>query len=281
MGMQPMPEDNPGLRRLHRHAHATDPARFMVADRSLPGGGTRVVGVRVGERSGAVWFLSMLFVRPAPSRPGGIGAGAARAAVAGRPRRRARVADLPRTAPSRSRTRCTPVRDGARGCRCSSSWAGRRQPSAGRRLPPGVRAQLGHRPGARSDERGAGRVRRALLGFAHPQDHRFLRTEPRHLFHSATEAATLGAYGYAGGDRSARSDRRPRAGARGSRARPPADDRPAARRLRDLAARGGTDVASPPRSAPGSGSRAFRRSLCWNRPIADFSRYIPNSPALV
>jgi len=35
MGFPPLPTDNPGLRRLHAHTLATDPTRFVVAERDV------------------------------------------------------------------------------------------------------------------------------------------------------------------------------------------------------------------------------------------------------
>jgi hypothetical protein len=60
MGLGEIPEDNPGLRRLHAHTLATDPDRFWVAvdaDDAPVAFGSAV-------RRGRVWFLSMLFVNP-------------------------------------------------------------------------------------------------------------------------------------------------------------------------------------------------------------------------
>jgi GNAT superfamily N-acetyltransferase len=68
MGLGEIPEDNPGLRRLHAHTLGTDPERFWV--------GTDADGVVAAFGSavqrGRVWFLSMLFVNP-ESQARGVG----------------------------------------------------------------------------------------------------------------------------------------------------------------------------------------------------------------
>ncbi|HEX8025171.1 MAG TPA: GNAT family N-acetyltransferase, partial [Candidatus Limnocylindrales bacterium] len=60
IGLGDIPEDNPGLRRLHAHTFATDPDRFWVGE---DGAGTAVAFGSAVQR-GRVWFLSMLFVNP-------------------------------------------------------------------------------------------------------------------------------------------------------------------------------------------------------------------------
>jgi hypothetical protein len=69
MGLGDIPEDNPGLRRLHAHTLATDPARFWVATTAEGAGSDKSDGgapVAFGSAvlRGRVWFLSMLFVNP-------------------------------------------------------------------------------------------------------------------------------------------------------------------------------------------------------------------------
>lgn len=68
MGLGDIPEDNPGLRRLHAHTLATDPARFWVATSAgsagTDGSGGAPVAFGSAVQRGRVWFLSMLFVNP-------------------------------------------------------------------------------------------------------------------------------------------------------------------------------------------------------------------------
>jgi len=63
MGLGDIPEDNPGLRRLHAHTFTTDPARFWVATEAGGDGSTPIAFGSAVQR-GRVWFLSMLFVNP-------------------------------------------------------------------------------------------------------------------------------------------------------------------------------------------------------------------------
>ena len=64
MGLPPLPEDNPSLRRLHAHTMATDPSRFVVAERRKRAGRRQVVAFGSAVERGPLWFLSMLFVEP-------------------------------------------------------------------------------------------------------------------------------------------------------------------------------------------------------------------------
>ena len=58
------------LTRLEPHVLATDPERFLVAARIDPAGGERLVGFVAATRRDLVWFLSMLFIRPADQDAG-------------------------------------------------------------------------------------------------------------------------------------------------------------------------------------------------------------------
>jgi hypothetical protein len=121
---------------------------------------------------------------------------------------------------------------------------------------------------------------RELLGVAHPLDHRFLRTESRQgWLYRGPDGAPVG-YGYAG---------------EAGRVGPVA--------VRDEALLGPIlghlTSAVVPRGAfavwvPGAADRAvvlalqagfrldaFPVLLCWDRPFADFSRYLPISPGLL
>jgi hypothetical protein len=121
---------------------------------------------------------------------------------------------------------------------------------------------------------------REVLGVAHPHDHRYLRMESRRgWLYRGPDGAVLG-YGYA-----------TEAGRVG----------PVAVRDADLLAPvlGHLTTAVQPRGAfalwlPGSADRAvvpalragfrldqFPILLCWDRPFADFSRYLPISPGLL
>jgi GNAT superfamily N-acetyltransferase len=63
LNQPPVPEDNPGLRRLFAHTMATDPERFRVAVRDGDAG-EEVVAFGSAVQRGRLWYLSMLFVLP-------------------------------------------------------------------------------------------------------------------------------------------------------------------------------------------------------------------------
>ena len=63
-----MPDDLAPLRRLLAHLLTTDPERFWVASApaAVDGGGAEpVVGFASASLREGLWFLAMLFVRPA------------------------------------------------------------------------------------------------------------------------------------------------------------------------------------------------------------------------
>ena len=62
--------------------------------------------------------------------------------------------------------------------------------------------------------------------------------------------------------------------------RPPDRGRRAPRRIRDVGRRGRGPGDRRPRSAAGFRLDGFPVLLCWDRPFADFSRYLPISPGL-
>jgi GNAT superfamily N-acetyltransferase len=59
-----IPDDLASILRLYAHLRATDPERFVVAERADANGGGAIEGFVVALVRGEVWFLSMLFVRP-------------------------------------------------------------------------------------------------------------------------------------------------------------------------------------------------------------------------
>jgi GNAT superfamily N-acetyltransferase len=277
MGIPPMPEDNPGLRRLHRHARATDPARFMVADRRVAGGGTRVVAFGSAMERGPLWFLSMLFVEPR-EQARGLG--------------RALLEQLlPADRATRALATCTdsaqPISNGL----YTTFGIVPRMPMfnlVGRpatdfrwpALPAGIRAQLVTEPDAWSESAELAAFDGALLGFAHPQDHRFVQGEPRHLFAYRDGSGDLAAYGYAG-----------EIGRLGPIAvREPALMAPVLGHLLTTVVPRGASAVWLPAAAGDALAAAIRAGLRiegfpvlagWSRPFADFSRYVPTSPGLV
>ena len=108
----------------------------------------------------------------------------------------------------------------------------------------------------------------------------FLRTESRHGWLYRGPDGTPVGYGYAGEAGRVGPDRRPRRGAARARPRPPDLGRRAARRLRDWVG-GAADRAVVPALRAGFRLDQFPVLLCWDRPFADFSRYLPISPGLL
>lgn len=272
------------MSRLNAHLLATDPERFQVAARrDGPGGTERLVGFGAAARRGSVWFLSMLFVRP-----GEQGAGLGRALLA-------------RILPDDEAILATAI-DSAQPISNALyatygmvaripllSLVGRPADGADvEPLPAGVTAvpfeAVPSGPATGDGHRDLVAAVTALdsevLGFAHPQDHRFLRDEGRLGFiYRAADGSIVG-YGYT---------------SEAGRVGPVA--------VRDEALVSGvlghllTVVAPRGASAlwvTGLADRAvvallraglrlegFPVLLCWTRPFADFSRYVPISPGLL
>ena len=277
------PEINP-VTRLFVHLQATDPDRFIVAtaaDGTVDG---RVVAFASAVERERLWYLSMLFVLPEFQ-----GAGLGRAL-------------LDRVLPDddgRVRAIATDSAQPISNALYASYGVVPRmpllnlnglpeRPEAFGELPSGVTpvafdAIAAGPPGGEGHRRlteAVDDLDRELLGVAHPLDHRFLRTESRRgwLYHGP-DGAPIG-YGYAG-----------EAGRLG----------PVAARDEALVAPilGHLTAAVAPRGAfamwvGGAADRAvvaalaagfrldgFPVLLCWDRPFADFSRYLPISPGLL
>jgi GNAT superfamily N-acetyltransferase len=271
LGFPDMPTENPGLRRLHAHALATDPSRFWVATEA-----ERVVAFGSAVLRGRVWFLSMLFVYPeaqargigrailqriAPAASDGIAM--ATATDAAQPVSNALYASLgivPRM----------PLFN-----LLGRPWEGWQPPA----LPLEVRVLR-----VTADLAGFPAERDALdlevLGFDHPVDHAYAGGDGRHTFAYVDADGSLLAYGYA---------------ADAGRVGPIATRDPAL--LGPVL--GHLLVAVEPRGAsstwlPGASDGAIRIALeaglriegfptilCWSTPFADFSRYVPISPGLL
>jgi GNAT superfamily N-acetyltransferase len=285
------PELNP-LVRLFTHLRATDPERFIVAtlpeplatthpDDPSPG---RVVAFAAAVSRERIWYLSMLFVLPELQ-----GAGVGRRLLA-------RVLpDDPDVARATATDSAQPISNALyatygivpRMPLLNLSGLPERPGSFGA-LPSGVvptsfDTLAAGPPGGEGHRRLTETVDaldRELLGASHPVDHRFLRSESRWgwLYHGP-DGSPLG-YGYAG----------------------------EAGRLGPIAVRdetllgpvlGHLTSAVAPRGAfatwvPGAADRAvvallgagfrldrFPVLVCWDRPFADFSRYLPISPGLL
>jgi GNAT superfamily N-acetyltransferase len=280
-----VPPETASLIRLYAHLQSTDPERFVVA--TMPsaenGGQERVVAFATALMRERLWFLSMLFVRPELQ---GIGLG--RALLA-------RVAPRDGEASFRS-TATDSAQPIANALYASQGIVPRvpllnliglpQRPDAFGTLPSGIVPvafeDVAGGPGSdglRQLAQEVDTLDREVLGVAHPADHRWLRQESRSgwLYHGPDGAVV--AYGYA-----------TQAGRIG----------PVAVRDEALLAPilGHLSNAVTPRGAfalwlPGTADRAvvpalragfrldqFPVLLCWDRPFADLSRYLPISPGL-
>ncbi len=300
LGQRPIATTEAPLLRLYAHIQSTDPERFIVAVRRAADDQERVVGFVSACVRERLWFLSMLFVSPEVQ-----GRGVGRALLARvMP---ARVAEAARTSMATTTDSAQPI--------SNSLYAtygmvpkvpllnliGRpERPEAFDPLPSGVtpvpfeEIAAGGAAGAGGPDGGGGAagaghrdlaeivdaLDRQALGVAHPIDHRFLRSESRRgWLYRGPDGAALG-YGYAG-----------EAGRVG-----PVATTDAALVVPIL---GHLMSEVVPRGAfalwlPGTADRAvtaalhagfrldsFPLLLCWDRPFADFSRYLPISPGLL
>ena len=277
MGFPPLPEDNPSLRRLHAHTLATDPSRFVVAERRKRAGRGRVVAFGSAVERGPLWFLSMLFVEPG-EQARGVGRGLL-----------AQI--LPAPLDSRVLATCTdsaqPVSNGLYASfgivprMPLFNLIGRPRPDFDwPRLPKGVVAQRVADYEAWREDPQVHALDRSILGFDHPEDHAFVLGEPRRAFAYRSPSGDLAAYGYAGDV---------------GRVGPIAVTDPAllapvlGHLLAEVEPRGASSV-----WLPGDAGEAIRVAVRgglriegfpilagWSRPFADFTRYVPTSPGLI
>jgi GNAT superfamily N-acetyltransferase len=296
-----IPDDLAPILRLYAHLHATDPATFLVAEAPAPGGhgptGERPAGERppidafvVVVRRDTLWFLSMLFVRPAAQARGLGRALLAAAAPDGSDATGSDAAGPRATATDTAqpisnglyaslgmvpriplfRLVGLPVRDGAF------------DP-----LPAGVEAVAFDDVGDAAD--GLGRsalaaeldaLDRDAAGFSRRVDHGFHAREGRigFLFRDGDGRAV--GYGY-----SSEAGRvGPIAVRDGSLLGPVVGHLVHAVRPRGafgLWVPGTAGEAIVPLLRAGFRFDGFPVLLCWDRPFADFARYIPMSPGLL
>lgn len=290
-----IPDDLAAILRLYAHLRSADPEGFIVAERAVTTDGAagndgagrlRIVGFVAALRRGPLWFLSMLFVLPEMQ-----GAGLGRALLD-------RVLPAAGTA---SLATCTDSLQPVSNALYASLGIAPRmplqrlvglpdRPDALPPLPDGIRAvgfdevgaAAGDRLGAAALDDELAALDRDVLGFGpeHRQDHAMVRLEGRAGFlYLGADGGPVG-YGYA-------SD----AGRVG-----PIAVRDAA--LLD-AVIGHLVTTVRPRGAfgiwlPGAAGTALTTMLqagfridgfpclvCWDRPLIDFTRYIPISPGLL
>ncbi len=279
LGQMEIPSDNPALRQLHAHMQATDPDLFRVAIRTDASGDQRQVGFCAAVRRGQVWFLSMLFVRPG-EQSAGIGALLLDEVM---PSDGACVAVATDAA--------QPVSNGLYASRGMSprlpmfNVVGRpTRPDALPALPAGVTAH--HLDASTPAERDRGLdaelagLDREVLGYAHPEDHDFLRRQGRMGFTYRNEAGRLVAYGY-----TSEVGRIGPVAVRDAALHAPVS----AHLLSAVPPRGAsamwvTGAAGPTLETlirAGLRIEGFPVLLCWSRPFGDFARYQPASPGLL
>lgn len=294
LGQVEIPPEQAPLLRLYAHLQATDPDRFVVATVPDPaaGGATdegeRIVGFAAAVMRERLWFLSMCFVLPETQ-----GAGVGRALLA-----HVAPPDRPDIVRATATDSAQPISNALYASLgivpklpLLNLIGHPLRPEAFGPLPSGVRPvpfdELIGRPTGASAGTGhadlaaeVDALDRELLGVAHPLDHRYLRVEGRRGWLYLGPDGTPVGYGYA-----------TEAGRVG----------PVATRDADLLAPilgHLTDVVTP-RGAfamwlPGSADRAvvaalaagfrldqFPILLCWDRPFADLTRYLPISPGLL
>jgi GNAT superfamily N-acetyltransferase len=269
------------LIRLYGHLRDTDPDRFVVAvqtDRAA-GGAERVVGFASAIVRERLWFLSMCFVLP-----GRQGAGVGRALLdqVGPPD----GDDIVRATGTDSAQPISNALYASLGIvprvpLLNLIGLPERNEAFGP-LPSGVMAVPFERLAAEDHGRLSATVDaldRATLGVSHPVDHRWLRLESRRgwLYHGP-DGAPL-AYGYAG---------------EAGRLGPVASHDPdlvapiLGHLTREVIPRGAfaawlpgsADQAVVSALRAGFRLEAFPVLLCWDRPFADLSRYLPISPGL-
>ncbi|MEO5885306.1 MAG: GNAT family N-acetyltransferase [Candidatus Limnocylindrales bacterium] len=288
LGQEAVPDEIGPLVRLYTHLQATDPDRFVVAL-----DGERVVAFASAVMRERLWFLSMCFVLPELQ---GAGVGRVLLEQVGPPEDAVNAGGAAGRGISRA-TATDSAQPISNALYASLGIVPRvpllnllglpRRPDAFGALPSGVRPIAFEEladgpPGGDGHRRLADAVDtldRELLGVAHPVDHRFLRQEGRRGWLYLGPDGTPAGYGYAS-----------EAGRVG----------PVAVRDEALMAPvlGHLTSAVTPRGAfalwlPGSADRAvepalsagfrldqFPILLCWDRPFADLSRYLPISPGL-
>ncbi len=283
MGQHEIPPDLGRVVRLFSHLQSTDPERFVVAVEG-EGATERIVAFGSAVVRERLWYLSMLFVLPEAQRAG-LG-------------RRLLAHLLPEDATIVRATATDSVQPISNALYALHDIVPRmpllsltglpERPEAFGELPSGVVALpfdeiaagppdgLGHRMLVEAIDA----LDRELLGVAHPIDHRFLRSESRHgWLYRGPDGAPVG-YGYAG---------------EAGRVGPVAtlDEALLGPILGHLTSAvvprgafamwvgGAADRAVSTALRAGFRLDQFPVLLCWDRPFADFSRYLPSSPGLL
>ncbi len=292
VGRPPLPPSFGPLLELLAHVRGTDPERFVVATRPAPAG-EETVAFGAAVRRGPIWFLSMLFVLPAVQ---GIGVG-----------RTILEMILPGPGDRLTLATCTdsaqPIsnalysRYGIVPRQPVVELVGTPDPAFMPDLPEGVRAvalggpasQAPSLDGAREgpgEGSSSGRataveaIDRETLGYAHPEDHAYLARSGRRGFLYEDATGTALGYGYVAPS-----------GRLGPVAVLDATLMPAAfgHLVRAVRPAGAFSAWMP--GAAGEAMQVLLRAgmriedfpalLCWDRPFADFGRYVPITLAVL
>jgi len=284
LGQHEIPADTNQVGRLFSHLQATDPDRFVVATERSKDAGERVVAFGSAVVRERLWYLSMLFVLPELQ-----GRGVGREL-------------LGRILPGDSELTRSTATDSAQpisnALYSSYGMAPRvpllnlvglpERPEAFGVLPSGIAAVSFESvaggsvdgPAYRGLTNAIDQLDRAIVGFAHPQDHGYLRTEGRRgWLYRGPDGSPLG-YGYAGD--SGRLG--PVAVMDPDLLAPVLGHLTSAVSPRGAFATwiaGAADRALVPMLQAGFRLESFPVLLCWDQPFADFSRYLPISPGLL
>ena len=271
------------LGRLHAHTQATDPERFLVATVPAPGG-ERIVAFGSAVVRGPVWFLSMLFVRP-EAQGQGLGRALLERLLPGPDHAGPLATSVDSLQPISTALYASygmaprmPILD-LRGEVSRPEAFPRSRP--GSRWCPSSRSPRGHP----ADPAIGSWPRRSTPSTARCWGPTIPRTiascAPRVGAGSCTAARTERHSATAMPARSAGSDRSRSATARSSnRSSVTSSPRFPSRGARAVWAPGGAPRLIPTLLAAGLRIDGFPLMLCWDRPFADFARYLPISPGL-
>jgi len=290
LGQIDVPEDPGPVTRLWTHTRSTDPELFVVATAANGGddaGSERIVAFGSAVLRERLWFLSMLFVLPEAQ-----GSGVGREILA-----RILPAD-PATVRATATDSAQPISNALYALHdivpripLLNLTGLPLRPEAFGPLPSGVTAlpfdEIDGGALAVTDGIAGGALRgeldaldREVIGFAHPADHAWLRGEGRHgWLYRGPDGHAVG-YGYAG-----EAGRVGPIAARDEALIPPilghVTGAVMPRGAFSVWIGGPADRALVAALRAGFRLDAFPVLLCWNRPFADFTRYLPISPGLL
>ncbi|HSW43848.1 MAG TPA: GNAT family N-acetyltransferase [Patescibacteria group bacterium] len=284
VGRPPMISSPGPLMALFAHLRQTDPDRFLVAVRREADGAERVVAFVSASRRDQVWFLGMLFVHP-DEQARGLGRALLEAVL---PVGDDSVALATCTDAAQPISSALYARYGIVPRMPVLELVGRPDRNRSAALPGGVRAVpftilaagAADGPGEHRLTAALATIDRATLGYAHPRDHAFLAETGRlgHLYEAG--GGRIVGYGYVSPV---------------GRIGPVAVEDPAllpgvlGHLLRAVEPAGAFSVWVPGAAGAAvtslldAGLRLedYPALLCWDRPFADFSRYLPITLAVL